>query len=400
MKEHEWIEDDILALIRDRAEESLTLEFKSCDSLRNKKWREELAKDVSAFANSAGGTIVYGIKENGFTHEAEQIDEGYDPKQLNKETLQRVIDSRIHRRIEGIRYDVVELTTTQPGKVLFVLNIPESKLAPHMSDYRFFKRFEYESKPMEKYEVRERYGREKFPGKDIVEAWRDDAINPLISTLKSEKDFLTNEQWGWRRQYQVFSGFTLLLDERTLSANKEDFISRYSDVGRLLQEHDLALVAVNEKGKKLYESFAKSPLIREVFARSTCDDSLLNLKNENKTWFQGSTSTQVFAELFGTNWDEQERLECFAEWAINSRAETNIAPMIAFWQTHGHRFRQCVVYSDFYPGVILARETLSRTIDSLLQLLKNIRRELSEGHNVSPEARQQSMNVYNDPFRL
>src|SRR5207245_5939253 len=100
---YEWIEADILDLVKDRADESLTLEFKACDSLRNKKWREELAKDVSAFANSAGGTIVYGIKENKLTHEAEEIDEGYDPKQINKETLQRVIDSRIHRRIEGIR---------------------------------------------------------------------------------------------------------------------------------------------------------------------------------------------------------------------------------------------------------------------------------------------------------
>lgn len=397
---HEWIEDDILALVKDRAEESLTLEFKACGALLNKKWREELAKDVSAFANSAGGAIVYGIRENELTHEAEEIDEGYDPKQLNKETLQRVIDSRIHRRIEGIRYNVVDLATTRPGKVLFVLHIPESKLAPHMADYKFFKRFEYESKPMEEYEIRERYGREKFPGKEVVEAWRDDAINPLITTLQTEKGLVTAQQWTWTRYSEVFNGFSKLFNERTLSANTEQFISRHPEVGRLLKEHDAAFVLLNEKGKKLYDSFAKSPLIKEVFGLTSSNESLAHLKQENPTRFRSSSPTEIFAELFGTDWEEQERLNSLAEWAINSKAETNMEPLIIFWRTHGHRFRQCVMYSDYYFDTIHARENLFRTIDSLLELLKNIRRELSERHNISPEGRQRFINVYQDPFRL
>src|SRR4051794_13238021 len=154
MKEpREWTEGDIVSLVKDRAEEGLRLELKACDALRNKKWREELAKDVSAFANSAGGTLVYGIKEDPNGHEAAEIDDGFDLQELNKETIQRVIDSRIHRRIQGIRYNVVNLVTTRPGRVLFVLDIPESSLAPHMAEYKFFKRFEYESKPMEEYEI-------------------------------------------------------------------------------------------------------------------------------------------------------------------------------------------------------------------------------------------------------
>ena len=397
---HEWIEDDILALVKDRSEESLTLEFKACDALVNKKWREELAKDVSAFANSAGGTIVYGIKENRLTHEAEEIDGGYDPNEINKETLQRVIDSRIHRRVEGIRYNVVELTTTRPGKVLFVLQIPESNLAPHMSGYKFFKRFEFESKPMEEYEIRERYRREAFPGKDIVEAWRDDAINPLISTLEAEKELITAERWTWTRYSQIFKGFTDLSTDRTFSANKEDFMSRHPKVSDLLKEHDAALAVLNEKGKRLYDSFAKSPLIKEIFGRASSDESLMSLISDSPNRFKGSTPTELFAELFGTNWDEQERLDSIAEWAINSKAETNMDPLIVFWRTHGYRFRQCVVYSDYYPGVTHAREALLRIIESLVQLLKDIRKELSERHNIPREARQQLANFYNDPFRL
>lgn len=397
---HEWIEDDIIALVKEHAEESLTLEFKACDALVNKKWREELAKDVSALANAARGTIVYGIKENKDTHEADEIDEGFDPSLINKQTLQRVIDSRIHRRIQGIQYNTVELTTTRPGRVMFVLQIPESNLAPHMADYKFFKRFEYESKPMEEYEIRERYRREIFPGKDVVEAWRDDAINPLIGTLESEKQLLSNNEWTWNRYTKVFTGFSQLSNEGAVSANKEDFISRNPEVGRLLAEHDAALEVLNENGKTLYDLTSRSPFFKEIFDRTTCEQSLLQLKQENPNRFKGSTATELFAELFGTSWKDDERLESFTQWAINSKTEANVDPMLVFWRSQGYRFRECVVHSDYYSTVARARESLMAINESLMSLLKTIRKELSERHNIPPEARQQLLNVYHDPFRL
>lgn len=401
MKEsHEWTEADIISLVKDRAEESLTLEFKSCNALRNKKWQEELAKDVSAFANSAGGTIVYGIKEHKITHEADEIDEGFDPSQLNKETIQRVIDSRIHRRVVGIRYNVVELATTRPGRVLFVLEIPESNLAPHMAGHKFFKRFEFESKPMEEYEIRERYRRETFPGKDIVEAWRDDAINPLISALELEKQSLLRKEWTWNRHYQVFGGFIEFLNEPTVSANKEDFINRHSEIQELILQHDAAVATLNAEGKTLYERFARSPILKEIFDRTTSEQALLQLKEANPNGFRGSTGRELFDELFGVSWKEQEWLECFAQWAINSKTEANVNPMLLFWRNNDHRFHKPMASTDYYHRVIRARESLTDVIESLISFLKRIRKDLSERHNIPHEARQQLVNVYNDPLRL
>lgn len=51
----EWEESDILSMIENGVPESLNLEFKACDALTNERWRTELVKDISAFANSAGG---------------------------------------------------------------------------------------------------------------------------------------------------------------------------------------------------------------------------------------------------------------------------------------------------------------------------------------------------------
>jgi predicted HTH transcriptional regulator len=55
---------DLERLINDEVLESLKLEYKGSASLgRKNDQRNELFKDVSAFANSASGQIVYGIQE-------------------------------------------------------------------------------------------------------------------------------------------------------------------------------------------------------------------------------------------------------------------------------------------------------------------------------------------------
>jgi len=53
--------EDIQKLIENKIEESLTLEYKRELSRNNK----EIAKDISAFANTSGGVIIYGIEEKG-----------------------------------------------------------------------------------------------------------------------------------------------------------------------------------------------------------------------------------------------------------------------------------------------------------------------------------------------
>jgi len=98
-----WEEEDIQNLITSGARESQILEFKACDALEKKdSKRRELAKDVSAFANATGGTIVYGLIESASRHEAERIDHGYDPADISELWIEQVIDSKIQARIDGL----------------------------------------------------------------------------------------------------------------------------------------------------------------------------------------------------------------------------------------------------------------------------------------------------------
>jgi len=79
----EWTEQDILDLIENKVKENIGLDFKRCDALEKTDGRiKDISKDVSAFANSAGGTLVDGVIEDGFI--ATSIDRGYHPAEISK----------------------------------------------------------------------------------------------------------------------------------------------------------------------------------------------------------------------------------------------------------------------------------------------------------------------------
>jgi hypothetical protein len=184
----EWIEDDLLGLIKDQVAESLTLDYKASASLQRTDGKKaDLSKDVSAFANSAGGLLVYGIKENG--HIPTELDEGLNPDEISKEWLEQVINSRISRRIDGIQIQQIYLTGTRTGRVAYIVAVPASARAPHMaSDHRFYKRFNFESVPMEEYEVRDVSRRLVAPdvrfGAALLNEVRADAT-PIVAQLDS-----------------------------------------------------------------------------------------------------------------------------------------------------------------------------------------------------------------------
>ena len=99
-EKEEYTERDILSLIEGRVEESINLDFKSSDSIGSEpSKKKELSKDISSFANSAGGVIIYGIQEN--NHVAESLS-FIDGNIFTKEWIEQVIHSNIQRKIDGI----------------------------------------------------------------------------------------------------------------------------------------------------------------------------------------------------------------------------------------------------------------------------------------------------------
>jgi hypothetical protein len=149
-----WTESDLIHVIHGGQAESVNLEFKSSGALqRNDRNKKELARDVTALANSAGGVIVYGIREvDGGRFE---LDEGVEPVERFVDWIEDVLSS-IQQRIDSLHVHSVPLETRSPGREAIVVYVPQSPRAPHQAaDYRFYKRHGARVLPMEEYEIRD-----------------------------------------------------------------------------------------------------------------------------------------------------------------------------------------------------------------------------------------------------
>ena len=159
-----WDESDLLQLIQTKQEEHLQLEFKGAIALGDSDGKKtEISKDVSAFANSAGGTLLYGMDEQSDEPNYAKALSPINPASFSKEWLEQVINSRIHPRVERMVVNPVELRTKHPGEFAYVVWIPESATAHQASDKKYYKRFNFQSVPMEDYEIRQAMNRASGP---------------------------------------------------------------------------------------------------------------------------------------------------------------------------------------------------------------------------------------------
>lgn len=97
----EFTIDTINSLIENEVEENIHLDYKDDKALQtNDKGKNDITKDVSSFANSDGGIIVYGLSEK--DHKPNSISP-LDGNGFTKERLDQII-ANIQPHIKGLRY--------------------------------------------------------------------------------------------------------------------------------------------------------------------------------------------------------------------------------------------------------------------------------------------------------
>lgn len=120
------IEDDIRALVAARTAEGTYLEFKRDLPHPDAGGRHEFLADVSAFANSGGGDLVYGIDEDGegrataFVAQAGNADD-------EVRRLQDVLLNGIEPRVPGLQVQAVVVA----GGFVVIVRAPQSWAGPH-----------------------------------------------------------------------------------------------------------------------------------------------------------------------------------------------------------------------------------------------------------------------------
>ncbi|WP_017494726.1 helix-turn-helix domain-containing protein [Flavobacterium sp. WG21] len=179
-----WNLDKINQYISDGIEENIHLDYKGSDSIsKTNDKKNEISKDVSAFANSDGGVIIYGVKEYDEvdkSHLPEKI-QPIDGNEYSKEWLEQIINSTISPKIHNIIITPVQTGNIKDNLVIYVVEIPKSTTAHQMKDKRYYRRYNFQSIPMDDWEIKDiinRVSQTKFeiyfettPNKKFLKNW-------------------------------------------------------------------------------------------------------------------------------------------------------------------------------------------------------------------------------------
>ena len=186
-----WNIDKINQYILNEVEESPYLDYKAAKALeKTDRKKSEISKDVSAFANSGGGIIIYGIKE--FSEKEKQhLPSSIDPidrKDISKEWLEHVINSNILPKIKDVIIHPIPYGNSIDGKAIYVVEIPQSNTAHQAKDKRYYRRGIFESTPMEDYEIKDIINRSNKT--DIAISFEPELnLDLLKQRIKIKQDF-------------------------------------------------------------------------------------------------------------------------------------------------------------------------------------------------------------------
>ena len=158
--------DDVQRFADEKRPEDLHLEFKQKMDSRNgapdQKDKEKFSKCLSAFANSDGGVLVWGIK----TDHRDQVDRAVEPKPIAeperfRARLQDCLLGATQPPVDGVFLEVV---LANGGYGFVKCLIPASEKPPHMAnDNKYYRRTSNGSRQMEHYELEDMFGRRQRP---------------------------------------------------------------------------------------------------------------------------------------------------------------------------------------------------------------------------------------------
>lgn len=173
-------EADLSSLIANAVREGRTIEYKQTLPGGSDGDKKEFLADVSSFANSSGGDILYGVEaQSGVPVRVV----GLSKVDKDKETLrlESVIRDGLDPRIPGIRMQFVDVAGSDP---VLVIRVPKSWAAPHRVSFkdssRFFSRSSAGKFHMDTDELRSSFAMTAdLPSR--IRAWRDDRLAKILA---------------------------------------------------------------------------------------------------------------------------------------------------------------------------------------------------------------------------
>lgn len=394
-KKDYWTEEEVLAL---PSGESDNFDRKSGLLISESNFERKLAKAVSAFSNSRGGHLIIGVRDDGII---DGVDEFHKGRTKTREWLEQKIPFLLAPQIQNFRVHEVkpsEETRIPQGKIVIVIDIGDSELAPHQStqDHHYYHRSGGHSVPAPHQYLEFLWKRETYPGPRIASAWVETVLNPLIGIADREHLFIQRRNSGFDcHNKNYLSGLKKLLPEKS-SGNFEQFYEFRSEIYELLKTHDYYVGTFIDRLKEFYDSIRDSPKMREMFAKNTSEISLNKLKNEKyaeEYWFHEIKSCQSSEEIYRKIFSELtvEKIHAFlAEHVVNGQKKLSENRLVPFWAVYGEEFLSLYdMESNERRRFEQERQSLTAIVSQLNDLLRAERVNLCRKYGIPFEESKQ-----------
>jgi hypothetical protein len=376
VKRERWTEDEVSSF----PDEHDFFDRKSGRLLSDKNgFNLAVGKALSAFANSGGGHLLLGVRDDGLFDGVPEM----QGRTTTREWLEQKIPNLVIYPLQDFR--VHQVVPSSPsnipsGNVLIVIDVGDSELAPHQNaaDHIYYCRAAGRSIPASHFSLQLLWQRERYPTGKVVRAWFDTVINPLIDILENERKTIGEKTWAWNRHYRKIEGLRLL---SSISVNLEQFLMSYSQVRDLLNSHDAAVLCLIDRESEYHEAIRSSAELKAVYDEVTQPEMIRKMVEAYPHTFPGAhTDEQNLRSVLGP---DEERLATLSEAIVNERGESTRGSgwgPAPFWNQHretligvarGERFL------DYRRKVELAWAELVSVIESATQCLKDIRHQLA-----------------------
>ncbi len=171
---------ELVALVAEQAEEGRHLEFKRDLPSSSDKNKMELCADVSSFANTGGGYLLFGVDENRGVASAVPGLRGVDAD-AEILRLEQILSAGIDPPVPGV---VSRRIPTASDESVIAVHVPRSWRAPHLvkhgGSFRMYARTSRGKQPLDAPEIRRTF-ESSGNAFEAIRRWRDDRITKILA---------------------------------------------------------------------------------------------------------------------------------------------------------------------------------------------------------------------------
>ena len=352
--------EEVQKLLEESEIENIKFELKSSKILKNDNWKDNLAKEIVAFANKNGGKVIIGLQNNGtFDGEAD-----YDVDELKGD-----IDNIIHNKISPIINYNFEFLKCNEGD-LSIISVEKKKDIPHAYIVKregpeIKNRIYYYRTPHGKRLVSDKQLDSLFNEKDLnfIEPVKKVEIKPDLELINEYLNMIKNSQLSSTNLVpmlnHIHNEFAQILTKEDFTENELDIINKY------IESVDKYLLSKNnDLIKRIILGTVKMLILKPKFSKLV---NSVNYHNFKKLYESGYNISDIILILYKCGYFKSIPTEIYK--AIDKKDIDTL-----------HNFRNLLNSTNIEENIIpiikelrLKKEKLSSSSDiKLIEMIESI----------------------------